>query len=146
FSFEGFLPRKQQERRKRLAAIVRDSDTHIFFESAQRLNETLADMAEVFGGSRRVAVARELTKMYEEVVRGSLAELVAQQREWRGEICVVVEGAAAIAVTLDDGITEVVALAALGTGLKQAAEQVAHLTGLSKRELYQGALQHRQQS
>ncbi|MGB3414632.1 MAG: 16S rRNA (cytidine(1402)-2'-O)-methyltransferase [Microbacteriaceae bacterium] len=140
FSFEGFLPRKKQELENTLRQRAGDSQTLIFFESAQRLNETLATMVKVFGADRQVAVARELTKMFEEVVRGSLSELVALERAWRGEICLVVAGSAPKTSTLADGVSEVVALAASGTGLKQAAEQVAELTGLSKRELYQGAL------
>ena len=143
FSFEGFLPRKPQERLSRLAQLANASQTLIFFESAQRLNDTLEAMAQVFGEQRRAAVARELTKLYEEVVRGTLAELVALQREWRGEICLVVAGAEASAVTLAEGVAEVLALTASGLRLKQASEQVAELTGLSKRELYQGALSAR---
>ena len=141
FCFEGFLPRKGGDRRGALAAVASEPRTMVFFESPSRLAETLRDMGGAFGAQRRAAVCRELTKLYEEVRRGTLAELA----EWaaqgvRGEICVVVEGAAPVRLSLADGVTQVRELVASGARLKTAAAEVAGQTGLSSRELYQGAL------
>ena len=141
FTFEGFLPRKGGDRRGALAAVASEPRTMVFFESPSRLAETLRDMGGAFGAQRRAAVCRELTKLYEEVRRGTLAELA----EWaaqgvRGEICVVVEGAAPVRLSLADGVTQVRELVASGARLKTAAAEVASQTGLSSRELYQGAL------
>lgn len=141
FCFEGFLPRKSGDRRRVLSALEREPRTMVFFESPNRLAEALADVATVLGAGRRVAVVRELTKMFEEVKRGTAEELV----EWasagvKGEIVVVVEGAAAQTIDLETGVRQVQALVASGTRLKDAAAEVADATGLGKRDLYQGAL------
>lgn len=102
FCFEGFLPRKAGERLGRLRDVADERRTMVFFEAPHRLDDTLAAMAEVFGGDRRAAVCRELTKTYEEVKRGPLAELAVWAAEGvRGEITVVVEGAADVAEELD---------------------------------------------
>jgi 16S rRNA (cytidine1402-2'-O)-methyltransferase len=86
-------------------------------------------------------VCRELTKLHEAVARGSAAELAERFKEGaRGEICIVVEGATAAASDLPTGIAQVLALVAAGSKLKDATAEVAEVTGLSKRELYQGAL------
>ncbi|BFO22259.1 16S rRNA (cytidine(1402)-2'-O)-methyltransferase [Streptomyces sp. KM77-8] len=83
FCFEGFLPRKAGERLGRLREVAQERRTLVYFEAPHRLDDTLAAMAEVFGGERRAAVCRELTKTYEEVKRGPLAELAA----WAAEGC-----------------------------------------------------------
>ena len=142
FTFEGFVPRKS--RVAWFTTLEREERTMVFFESPHRIAETLADLARAFGAARRVVVARELTKMHEEVKRGTAAELA----EWaaggvRGEICIVVEGAAPASATIADGITQVLGLVASGVRLKEASAEVAELTGLSRRELYQGALSER---
>ncbi|QTD99041.1 Ribosomal RNA small subunit methyltransferase I [Streptomyces cyanogenus] len=94
FCFEGFLPRKAGERLSRLREVEGERRTLVYFEAPHRLDDTLAAMAEVFGADRRAAVCRELTKTYEEVRRGPLAELARWAAEGvRGEITVVVEGA-----------------------------------------------------
>jgi 16S rRNA (cytidine1402-2'-O)-methyltransferase len=144
FTFEGFLPRKGGDRRTALAALAREPRTMVFFESPNRLADSLADAAAAFGAERRVVVCRELTKLFEEVRRGTASELA----DWasagvKGEIVVVVEGAAVVASDLPTGIARVVELVAEGTRLKDAAAEVAEATGLSRRELYQGALEHR---
>ncbi|MBO0981283.1 16S rRNA (cytidine(1402)-2'-O)-methyltransferase [Microbacterium sp. SD291] len=141
FTFEGFLPRKSGERRSSLRALASEPRTMVFFESPARLASTLADMGEAFGADRRIAVCRELTKFYEEVRRGTSAELV----EWasagvKGEIVVVVEGAPHREASADDALTQVQTLVASGIRLKDAASEVAALTGLSSRDLYQAAL------
>ncbi|MFF3845626.1 16S rRNA (cytidine(1402)-2'-O)-methyltransferase [Streptomyces sp. NPDC002328] len=94
FCFEGFLPRKAGERLSRLREVAEERRTLVYFEAPHRLDDTLAAMSEVFGGERRAAVCRELTKTYEEIKRGPLAELAAWAAEGvRGEITVVVSGA-----------------------------------------------------
>jgi 16S rRNA (cytidine1402-2'-O)-methyltransferase len=142
FTFEGFLPRKSSDRRTAFVALEREPRTMVFFESPHRIDESLADARDVLGADRPAAVCRELTKMFEEVKRGTLGELAEWAREEvRGEIVVVIGGAAAGAsVSFEDALAEVARLTATGLGLKDASAQVADLTGLSKRDLYQGAL------
>jgi 16S rRNA (cytidine1402-2'-O)-methyltransferase len=145
FTFEGFLPRKQGDRIRVLTDLADERRTMVFFESPHRLGESLVDLAGAMGDSRRVVVCRELTKLHEEVRRGTAAELVEWAREGvRGEICVVVEGAEAREVELVDGIALVLQAVAAGDRLKEAAAEVSAATGLSKRDLYQGALASRQ--
>lgn len=92
FLFEGFLPRKKR-RKQTLATLASQPTTVVLFESPHRIDKTLSDLREVFG-NRQVALTRELTKLHEEVLRGTLDELVAasQNRKWRGEITVVIAG------------------------------------------------------
>ncbi|MDL9980667.1 16S rRNA (cytidine(1402)-2'-O)-methyltransferase [Microbacterium candidum] len=144
FTFEGFLPRKPGDRGSTLRALSAEQRTMVFFESPARLAASLADMAEAFGADRSAAVCRELTKLHEEVRRGGLDELA----EWadggvKGEIVVVVAGAAAREVAFDDAVAQVAALVASGTRLKDAAGEVAGHTGHSSRELYQAVLASR---
>jgi 16S rRNA (cytidine1402-2'-O)-methyltransferase len=147
FSFEGFLPRKPGERRATFTSLVSEPRTMVFFESPQRLAESLAAAAEVFGAGRRAAVCRELTKHFEEVRRGGLAELAAWAAEGvKGEICLVVEGAAPATLSLASGTEQVLALVASGARLKEASAEVAEATGLGRRELYQAALEARRPS
>ena len=139
FTFEGFLPRKS--RVAYFAALAREERTMVFFESPNRLPAALADLASALGADRRVVVCRELTKLHEEVRRGTAAEVAAYFAEGaRGEICIVVEGAAPATSDLPTGIAQVRALVAGGLRLKEAASEVAEQTGLSKRDLYEGAL------
>jgi 16S rRNA (cytidine1402-2'-O)-methyltransferase len=143
FTFEGFPTRKAGERRRAFQALAGEQRTMVFFESPHRLAETLADMAVGFGGDRRAAVCRELTKLYEEVRRGPLDELVTwASKGVRGEICIVVAGAAEATeeATIDDGVRLVLERVAAGMRMKEAAAAVADATGLSKRDLYEGAL------
>lgn len=139
FCFEGFLPRKAGERASRLAQLRSERRTMVFFEAPHRLAVMLRALADAFGDDRRVAVCRELTKTYEEVLRGSAAELAAWATagEVRGEIAIVAEGApeAAPAHT-EDLVAEVQALVAAGTRLKDAVAVVAEEAVASKRELY----------
>ncbi|MBN7794832.1 16S rRNA (cytidine(1402)-2'-O)-methyltransferase [Microbacterium esteraromaticum] len=141
FTFEGFLPRKPGERRQTLRMLASEPRTMIFFESPSRLASSLADMGAAFGADRRIAVCRELTKLYEEVRRGTAAELVAwAEAGVKGEIVVVVEGAAPVAVSAENALAQVQALVASGLRLKEACAEVAAATGLSSRDLYQAAL------
>jgi 16S rRNA (cytidine1402-2'-O)-methyltransferase len=141
FTFEGFLPRKAGERSRRLGELAGDRRTLVFFEAPTRLAASLAALAEAFGADRPAAVCRELTKLHEEVRRGTLAELTAwAEGGVRGEICLVVGGAAAEASDPDSALARVQSLAASGTRLKDAAALVAGETGLSRRDLYERAL------
>jgi 16S rRNA (cytidine1402-2'-O)-methyltransferase len=143
FCFEGFLPRKAGERARALAELAAERRTIVFFEAPHRLGATLGAMGEAFGASRRGAVCRELTKTYEEVVRGSLAELGqwAQDGEVRGEITVVVEGAAPLpAAEPADLVPQVQVRVAVGVRLKDAVAEVAAAHRTSKRELYDAVL------
>ncbi len=143
FSFEGFPTRKGGERRRLFASLAGEQRTMVFFESPHRLGDTLADMAAGFGDDRRAVVCRELTKLHEEVRRGSLAELAAWAADGvRGEICVVVEGSTGALddTTIEDGVRLVLERVAAGSRMKEAAAAVADATGLSKRDLYEGAL------
>lgn len=141
FTFEGFVPRKPGERGATLRALAAESRTMVFFEAPSRVAATLADMATAFGDDRRAAVCRELTKLHEEVARGSLSELVAWAEPGvRGELVIVVAGAAAREVAFPDAVTQVLELVRDGMRLKDASAEVAGLTGHSSRELYQAAL------
>ena len=142
FCFDGFAPRKSGQRRQWLATLVTESRAVVFFEAPHRLAVCLADAAELLGSERRAAVCRELTKTYEEVVRGGLGELA----QWaaagaRGEITVVVEGAQPVSADPADLVTEVEELIADGIRLKDACAQVAARAGaVSRRELYDAVL------
>jgi 16S rRNA (cytidine1402-2'-O)-methyltransferase len=142
FTFEGFLPRRPGERAQALAALAAEVRTMVFFEAPSRIGQTLRDMAAAFGADRPAAVCRELTKLHEEVVRAPLGELA----EWadagvRGELVVVVGGAAPRRTAFSDAVAQVLELRRAGTRLKAAADEVAELTGHSRRELYQAALE-----
>lgn len=139
FCFEGFLPRKG--RTASLRELASEPRTLVFFESPHRIADALVDLATVFGPERRAAVCRELTKLHEEVARGTLAELAERYAEGtRGELVIVVAGAERAAVSFDDALAQVRALTASGARLKEATSEVAEATGLSRRELYEAAL------
>ncbi|MGO4957405.1 16S rRNA (cytidine(1402)-2'-O)-methyltransferase [Luteococcus sp. Sow4_B9] len=143
FCFEGFLPRNGGPRRRRLEELAAEPRTMVFFEAPHRLADFLADCAAALGAERRAAVCRELTKPHEEVVRGGLGELA----EWaqdhaRGEICVVVQGAE-VAVDGDGALALVQRRIAEGEKLSAAVAEVAALTGVNKKQLYQAALDAR---
>ncbi len=141
FCFEGFLPRKAGERARRLAELGAEPRTLVFFEAPHRTAEALAALAEAFGPDRRAAVCRELTKTYEEVVRGPLSELLAWAKgEVRGEVTLVVAGADPVVVDLDQAAAQVRELVRGGARLKPAVAEVAAETGLAKNVLYEVAL------
>ncbi len=141
FTFEGFIPRKSSDRRAMLTKLAAEARTMVFFESATRITATLEAMTEVFGAERDAAVCRELTKKFEEVKHGTVSELAAWSALGvKGEIALVVGGAAAQKGSREDALELVRAAVASGTRLKDAARDVASLTGLSARDLYQDAL------
>ncbi len=140
FCFEGFLPRKAGERLGRLREVVGERRTLVYFEAPHRLDDTLAAMAEVFGGGRRAAVCRELTKTYEEVRRGPLAELADWAAEGvRGEITVVVEGAPEqdpAEIGAGELVRRVRAREEAGERRKEAIAAVAAELGVPKRDVF----------
>ncbi|ANB06877.1 uroporphyrin-III methyltransferase [Streptomyces ambofaciens] len=140
FCFEGFLPRKAGERLTRLREVAGERRTLVYFESPHRVDDTLAAMAEVFGGDRRAAVCRELTKTYEEVRRGGLGELAAWAAEGvRGEITVVVEGAPEQGpeeLGAEELVRRVRVREEAGERRKEAIAAVAAEVGVPKREVF----------
>jgi 16S rRNA (cytidine1402-2'-O)-methyltransferase len=149
FVFEGFLPTRANARRAALKRLAREERTIVIFEAARRLAETLDDMAVEFGADRMAAIAREITKTFEETVRGTLGELARtfKTREALGEVTLVVEGARKSNETAAESGTEapvtVDVLRDAGLSLKQASTVVAKLRGLSRREVYQNAIRTR---
>ncbi len=142
FVFEGFLSRKAGARRQRLAELVDEQRTLVFYEAPHRVAATLADLATVLGGWRRVAVARELTKLHEEVWRGLLHEAVAwaEATPPRGEIALVVQGALpAGPADAADVESAVQARLDAGDSARDAAATVAADLGVPKRQAYEVA-------
>ena len=143
FCFEGFAPRRAGPRRRWLASLASEQRTCVFFESPHRLAATLAQAAEVLGADRCAAVCRELTKPYEEIHRGGLGALA----QWaaggvRGEITVVLAGALPPGPPdVADLVDEVNERVASGQRLKDAVTAVANAHGVSKRDLYQAAVE-----
>lgn len=143
FTFIGFLPRKKSLREQKYLEIRDTTRTFIFFESPRRILNTLKEMNEYLASERSLVIARELTKTYEEIVRGNLAELIIWAKgEVLGEITVVVDGAKAKPeADLPAAIGEVLNLIRLGVSHKDAVNQVALSRGLAKRALYQATLE-----
>jgi 16S rRNA (cytidine1402-2'-O)-methyltransferase len=141
FSFLGFPPREPGARRALFGTLRAEPATMIFYEAPDRVAATLGDAADAFGGDRRASLARELTKLHEEHVRGTLAELAARYAEAppRGECTLVVAGATAEAVAIDVE-AELRALLASGLGPRDAAARLVVKTGKPRRVLYQLAL------
>lgn len=141
FSFEGFAPRRAGERRRLLADLAHEQRTMIFFEAPHRLADFLTDAAGELGADRPAAICRELTKPFEEVVRGGLAELAEWAREHaRGEITVVVQGAPAPVSSPEEALELVRRLVAGGGRLASAVAEVAASTGVRRKDLYELAL------
>jgi len=141
FCFEGFLPARTRERRSALLALAGEPRTLVFFEAPHRIAASLADLAAAFGATRRAVVARELTKMHESVYRGTLAELAAQAAAdanfQRGEITLVVAGAAAARARADPQLLKrTVALLLRELPPGKAAALAAQLTGAKRSEAY----------
>jgi 16S rRNA (cytidine1402-2'-O)-methyltransferase len=149
WGFEGFLPRRGRERRERLARVAADDRASLMFEAPTRLAATLKDLATACGPDRIAAVCRELTKLHEQVARGSLNDLVARIADGsiptRGEVVIVVAGAEATPGdppgrdgldSVDQARAEVNRLVAAGIARGEAARRVAADTGIHRRELY----------
>jgi 16S rRNA (cytidine1402-2'-O)-methyltransferase len=144
FSFEGFIARKGKERTEILNNLNTQSRTMVIFESPRRTLQTLQDIQEIVGDDRKAAVVREISKTYEEVIRGSLKELVAwaNSKEVLGEITLVIAGVENTGKKEvdDEAIAEVKQLIAAGSSFKDAVQEVSTQRGLSRRELYEASL------
>jgi 16S rRNA (cytidine1402-2'-O)-methyltransferase len=144
FVFEGFLPRKGGERAARLSDIAASSRTVVLYEAPHRIRATLADLARVCGGGRRVVLVRELTKLHEEVWRGTLETATAIVSDPRGEYVVVLEGAPeAPPVTDEDIETTLAGWFAGGADRRTAVAEVAASMDVPKRRVYEAALRLR---
>ena len=138
FLFLGFLPRQGSGRQELLERIRQETLPVVLFEAPHRIAATLTDLAQV-SPTRNVAVCRELTKLYEEVLRGTLTELAATEREWLGEIVVVLgEGAKAAPLGSSDSEIKVRAVRLIegGASVRAVADELAESTGRSRREVY----------
>lgn len=142
FCFEGFLPRSGAQRADRLTQIAREGRTTVLYESPRRVARTLADLASAAGPGRRVAVARELTKLYEDVWRGTLAEAVEAHvgTEPRGEMVIVLEGAAPAVMTDERIVAALRREIAEGATRRGAVDAVVDGLGVAKRRVYDLAL------
>jgi len=146
FCFEGFTGRRAADRRRRLTALAREERTMVFFEAPHRLADFLADAATAFGADRPAAVCRELTKTYEEVVRGPLADLADWAAgEVRGEVTVVVAGAPGPVLTEADAVASVLERVEAGERLSAAVAAVAAASGVARGTLYDAALAARKE-
>jgi len=142
FVFEGFLPAKQQEKNKKLQKLQSEVRTLIFYEAPHRLKESLQDLLQVFG-DREIVVAREVTKMHEEFLRGTISAVSEQiaNREVKGEITIVVQGAPSVAAVSNEEIeAEIRRLAGTGMGVKAISELLGERYDLAKRGVYRLAL------
>jgi len=142
FHFAGFLPPKAAARRSAIAGFTAVSGTLIFYEAPQRLAESLADMAAVLGGSRHVAVARELTKLFEETRRGTLAELAEfyAGQDVKGEIVILVAPAAETATPVVADVASMLKEALTTQSLRDAVNSVSIISGVKKKDVYDLAL------
>ncbi len=141
FTFEGFAPRKDAERKSVFEALAGETRTMVFFESPHRIADTLAAAAQVFGADRQATVSRELTKKFEHTERGTLAELI----EWaktdpKGEMVFVIAGAVKTSKDVSALVADVLKLEASGLRMKDAVAEIAELNAVSKSVLYQLSL------
>lgn len=148
FLFEGFLPAKQGARANRLLALEHESATLIFYEAPHRIVDSLSTLSQVFGGEREAMLAREITKTFETVRRGTLEELLdfvtGDSNQQRGEIVLVVAGKRGEDAQLDEQTAQLLRRLALELPAKRAAAVVADCTGLRKNALYQFLLDEKE--
>jgi 16S rRNA (cytidine1402-2'-O)-methyltransferase len=144
FSFEGFIPRKGKERTEILNNLNTQARTMVLFESPRRTLETLKDIQETTGAQRKGAIVREISKTYEEVIRGTIEELVtwANSKEVLGEITLVIAGLNKDSKRQvdEEAIRNVKDLVDKGMSFKDAVQQISTQLGLSRRELYEASL------
>ncbi len=144
FTYMGFLPAKTGPRKRALEAVALEPRTLLFYESPHRVIDTLIDMESVLG-DRPAALARELTKMHEEVIRGTLSGILdrfeTNDEPLVGEFVIIVEGKQREEVGIDEALEEIAALMKKGMGRKEAVKTVAKQYGLSKNELYARSLE-----
>lgn len=146
FCFEGFLPRKSEQRRRRLAELATEPRTMVFFESPHRVEAFLADAQAAFGDDRPASASRELTKTYEETRRGTLAEVA----QWaaagvRGEVTIVIGGAEG-STSVTEAVPKVLERLAAGERFATAVAAVAEECGIPRKPLYSAALEARKES
>ncbi|MGZ8500758.1 MAG: 16S rRNA (cytidine(1402)-2'-O)-methyltransferase [Candidatus Binatia bacterium] len=142
FLFEGFLPAKAQERKAKLQSLRGEVATLVFYEAPHRLLDSLAEMVKIFG-DREIAVARELTKVHEEFLRGKLSEVIGAlaDRDIKGEIVIMVRGTSGETQVSDEELHGTIRqLAGNGMGVKEIAELLGERYGLAKKEVYKLAL------
>jgi len=142
FTYLGFLPRRKPERLRLLEQIAQEPRTMVAFEAPHRLTDALKDMLEVLG-DRRVAIVRELTKLHEEVFRGTMSEAVEHFQEPRGEFTIVIDGSrkeSKVALTAEIE-SEIRALQQQGVPAREAIARLSAVTGLPRKELYQSWLE-----
>jgi 16S rRNA (cytidine1402-2'-O)-methyltransferase len=142
FVFEGFLPQKESDRASRLASFCSETKTIVLYEAPHRLLKTLTDLATVVGDEREIVLARELTKIHEEFWRGNVGgaiDLYTNERQPKGEYTLVLQGAAETSLITSEAELkqELQQLLAQGMTRSQASRQLAQLTSLSRREIYQ---------
>lgn len=145
FTFEGFLSTTKKNRAAHLQSLQKEQRTMIFYEAPHKLAATLKDLAQAFGGERRISLCRELTKLHEEVLRMTLSEAVAyyEAQSPRGEYVLIVEGAQEEReeeASLEDALARIADLLERGVSKKDAVKQVAQETGLPKNALYDAAV------
>lgn len=144
-AFDGFLPKTGSERRERLTEVARERRTTVLYEAPHRLERTLVDLAEACGGDRQVVLAREMTKLHEEMWRGTLADAVihAQAVEPRGEYALVLGPAvfATIDITDDEIVHELSARLSNGFTKRDAIDEVTAALGLSRKRVYSLAVE-----
>jgi 16S rRNA (cytidine1402-2'-O)-methyltransferase len=143
FLFEGFLPAKKQERKAKLQALRSESATLVCYEAPHRLIDALNDIGQILG-DREIVVAREVTKIYEEFLRGKVSEVIDRlaEREIKGEITIVVHGSTGEAPLSEEQLkAEILRLVRDGTGVKEVSELLGERFGLAKREVYRLALE-----
>ena len=146
FVFEGFLPRSGEERRRRIENVVQDERPVVLFSAPSRVTKDLADLATAAGDDRTIVIARELTKMHEEIWAGTLAEAIdhwTSDVEPRGEFTLVVEPRPEAPPDLPAALDEVVERMSGGERLSNAVRDVSEETGVSRRVLYESALARR---
>ncbi len=148
FIFMGFLPPKQSQRKKVLKELCLERRTLVIYEAPHRILETFGDMVDLFG-ERRAVLVREMTKLYEEVIRGGLPEIFERLRGSKiaGEYVIVIEGRREKkGLHIDDAVAEVKVLMKKGLARKEAAKRVAEEYGLSRKELYDRSLTDKEHS
>lgn len=141
FTFEGFLPRKQGDRRRAFTELSSERRTMIFFEAPHRILESLEDASEVFGAQRQASVSRELTKKFEHTERGTLGELIAWAKtQPKGEMVLVIAGADPAKMDPESLARLALEMASQGVRLKEAAAELAKAHSVSSSAIYDAAL------
>lgn len=144
FTFEGFLPAKEQQRQKALMKLSHETRTMVFYEAPHRIAVVINDMQRTFGGDRQLSIARELTKIHEQIFFGSITSAVQALSEGvipsKGEFVIIVEGASESAVLIDPGLEKVMQTLINELPASRAADVASKLTGESRKSLYEIAV------